>query len=221
VSLFIDDLVASFYEAGGSGDQFGDICWAPISYVYDHRELWRPVSLDTSGTVARTFQQEKAGSDAYRRRMPLSVPHLKTNEEFPVVRAKPRPVIVISPGAPDRGMKAARGARKVHQDLTIVVPAFTLANRVTGALKVPQADIDQIRLLRFPEFFYLPKEAPFDTIGVAKLTRLTSVPTAHLERCGYRLSIEPRTILRDAIGWLLFGEDGESFALYQGQLREQ
>jgi hypothetical protein len=152
--------------------------------------------------------------------MPISIPHLRTDEEFPVVRSKKRPVIVVSGGAPDRGLRKSRAAT-AYQDLSIVVPVFSLQDEATGALKLAQADIDNMRLLKYPEFFYLPRERPFTVIGAAQLARMTSVPTAYLERTSYRLAKLPRELFTDAVRWVLFREDGQTYATYQGQLRDQ
>jgi hypothetical protein len=48
--------------------------------------------------MASQFRITTAGQDAFKRTLPLHVPRLETNEEFVVVRAKVRPVILIQIG---------------------------------------------------------------------------------------------------------------------------
>jgi hypothetical protein len=58
-----------------------------------------PSTDEPTKTLAREFQLQAAGKDAFRRAYPLHVPKLETNEEFIVIRAKRRPVILMQGGS--------------------------------------------------------------------------------------------------------------------------
>jgi hypothetical protein len=53
------------------------------------RHFW-PESNEPTKTMASSFRITAAGADAFQRPLPLQVPKLEMNEEFPVIRAKKR-----------------------------------------------------------------------------------------------------------------------------------
>jgi hypothetical protein len=79
--------------------RFGQFFKTHAYYPHEHLELWRPLPdpSEPTKTIASKFQIVGAGKDAFRRGLPLHVPKLETNEEFIVVRAKERPVVLIQP----------------------------------------------------------------------------------------------------------------------------
>src|SRR5438309_11669873 len=113
MALFLEDLVDPFYETVGQTFRNlyvrGQILYTHISYSQQNRELWRPTGLDLSATAATSFRSVAAPGDAFNRSAPLHTPRLETNEEFPVVRAKRRPVILMSPATPVRPAQPVRG----------------------------------------------------------------------------------------------------------------
>src|SRR5437016_1994621 len=104
--MFIDELFATdFYTALTLGHhnpanfRFGQFFKTHAYYPHEHLEIWRPIPdpEEPTKTMASKFQMISAGKDAFRRGIPLHVPRLETNEEFLVVRAKVRPVVLIQP----------------------------------------------------------------------------------------------------------------------------
>jgi hypothetical protein len=85
---------------------FGQIFWTHAYYPHEHLELWRPIldANEPTKTIATQFQITAAGQDAFRRNIPLAAPKLETNEEFVVLRAKKRPVLLVMPEAPPFGV---------------------------------------------------------------------------------------------------------------------
>ena len=78
---------------------FGQFFFTHAYYAHENLELWRPVvdPNEPTKTIASNFRLVAAGKDAFRRSLPLHAPKLETNEEFLVVRAKRRPVLLIQP----------------------------------------------------------------------------------------------------------------------------
>jgi len=98
---FFDEIVDNFFEELGSGYRGaykrGQLFWTPVFYNKEHLELWRPKNYDNTKTYASEFIQTSSTSDAFNRQIPLYAPKLEINEEFVVVTAKRRPVILIAP----------------------------------------------------------------------------------------------------------------------------
>jgi hypothetical protein len=76
---------------------FGQIFWTHAYYPHENLELWRavPDSTEPTKTIASQFLIAPARQDAFKRGLPLHAPKLETNEEFIVIRAKVRPVVLI------------------------------------------------------------------------------------------------------------------------------
>src|SRR5258708_27196534 len=76
---------------------FGQFFKTHAYYPHENLELWRPVPdpAEPTKTIASQFRITAAGTDAFRRVLPLHAPKLETNEEFIVIRAKARPVVLI------------------------------------------------------------------------------------------------------------------------------
>src|SRR3989442_10011219 len=154
--LFLEDLVDPFYEPVGQTFRNlyvrGQILYVHFGYTQQNLELWRPTGFDPSATAATSFRIVTAPGDAFNRGAPLHTPRLETNEEFPVIRTKRRPVILMSPSTPVRHAELVRGGGRVHRPLAIVVPVFSLVNRLTNQLKYDPQFIERMRALEFPEF---------------------------------------------------------------------
>ena len=99
--MFFDEFVEPFFEE--LGDEFrttyvpGQLFETYVFYTYENLEIWRPTKYDGTQTCATEFQIVTAGGDAFRRPQPLHSPKLEAYEEFPVITAKRRPVVLIVP----------------------------------------------------------------------------------------------------------------------------
>jgi len=97
---------------------FGQLFRTHAYYPHEHLELWRPVldPTEPTKTIASQFQIVAAGKDAFRRGIPLASPKLETNEEFLVIRAKLRPVVLVMPEIPSFGVdnRGYRGRVQRH-----------------------------------------------------------------------------------------------------------
>src|SRR5262245_10808843 len=100
--MFIDEWFPdNFYKTLPLDHQrvfrFGQIFHTHAYYPHENLELWRPVfdPKEPTKTFASEFQIRSAGKDAFKRAIPLSAPKLETNEEFIVIRAKLRPVVLL------------------------------------------------------------------------------------------------------------------------------
>jgi hypothetical protein len=224
--LFLEDLVDPFYEPVGQNFRNlyvrGQILYTHIGYTQQNLELWRPTGLDPSATAATSFRTVAAPGDAFRRGAPLHTPRLETNEEFPVVRAKRRPVILMSTSTPARPAQPVRGGGRVHRPLAIVIPVFSLVNRLTGQVKYDPHFVERMRMLEFPEFLYLP---PYPGVlpvpSYARIGEAQAVYEPQLDAMDLKLGGDVLEVAQDAF-WLLVAQTyGGMLAAYREQLVNQ
>ncbi len=221
----LDDLITPFYEEVGpkykSTYQRGQIFWTHIGYTREDLHLWRPTAYDASQTAATAFQVVRAGGDAFHRAVPLQTPPLKTNEEFVAVTAKRRPVILVGPVPPDPGVRSLRHGGKIYRRLAVVVPIYSMFNRLTGELKYPLEFVEQIRVLRFPEFLFLPPCGILEVPSFARVAEMQAVYEPHLEPENVQLAPTAMEILGDQIGFLTTGRYSGTLADYREELLHQ
>jgi hypothetical protein len=194
--------------------KFGRVCWTHAYYPHEDLQFFRPVpdSTEPIRTIASKFQIESAGADAFHRRLPLEVPRLETNEEFLVVRAKKRPVIVVQPELPiSQTINRGYGGR-VHRNLCTVAQVFGLADVATRRAEFNPAFIERVRQLEYPHLMFLPERAGlFEVDSLLRLDELQSVFVAHLEPTKFALANEIESLLIDQMQFLLTQKGPNSY----------
>lgn len=208
--IFIDDLVAPYYEVLGLGYHKapvrGQIGWVPILYTHEHREIWRPQSTDQTGTIATSFIITTAGQDAHRRTTPLSSPRLTTREEFPVVRAKIRPVIVLTLPMPEISGPPGKREDRINRGLCLVAPLYSVLDPVTDVPKYGEEFVKRVRKLEYEQFSYAPESVKARIrSSIVRLDAIQAVYHANLELTPIRLSSEALSILQGQIECYLAG----------------
>lgn len=186
---------------------FGQVFWTHAYYPHENLELWRPVidPNDPTKTIATNFRIVAAGRDAFKRTIPLHVPKLETNEEFLVIRAKRRPVVLIQPEAPvavdNRGYRG-----KIQRRRCLVAQIYGLADTRTNNPEFSPSFVDRVRKMEFPQFLFLPQKAGlFDVDSLLRLDELQSVFTPHLEPSQFALSDSVTSILSGLWKFLVAG----------------
>lgn len=223
--MFIDEYCSDngFYKElpldYSSNRRFGQIFVTHAYYLHENLQFFRPVfdPTEKTKTIAELFRIEAAGQDAFSRSFPLGVPKLESNEEFLVIRAKRRPVVLLQTESPLlKGLNQGyRG--KLQRHLCLVAQIFSLVDARTGIAKFDQALVDRIRMLEFPQFMFLPKVA--GALSVDSLLRLDELQSAFANQLKpYRVALndEPAEILRQQFRLLLTGEADAAYI----QLRE-
>jgi hypothetical protein len=209
VAILLRDLVTSLYEKLGPkfrhAKVVGQLCVTPILYCYENAQIWRPCETDGTRTQASRFEIVAAGGDAYDRPLPLKTPTLSIHEEFPVVRAKRRPVVLIRVAeSADAGTSS--GSLSATRPLPMVIPLYSVEDS-TGRQKFPADFLARVQRLEFPEFFFLPADgAAVEKDSLAPLFRMTHAFDGHLEPCQWKLSDPIMQIFRGQIGFWLTGE---------------
>lgn len=208
--MFIDEWFESdFYQTLGlnyrNTFQFGQIFWTHAYYPHEHLEVWRPIfdATEPTRTIATKFRPQPAGHDAFNHSTPLSAPKLESNEEFIVLRAKKRPVILIRPEMTVSIEDSSRFRNRLSRKRCLVAQVFSIVDKYTGEAKFSPAFIDRVRRLEFPQFMFLPKKS--EVIPVDSLLRLDecqSVFTPHLEPQQYALGENLKQLLRQQLQYL-------------------
>jgi len=209
--MFIDEWFDSgFYKELPLGYHqsfsFGQFFWTHAYYPHENLELWRPVPDPNEPTrsYAAHFQIQAAGQDAFRRSFPLQAPPLKTNEEFLVLRAKRRPVVLVQPELPLPAVDNRGYRGKIERRRCTVAQIFGLADPDTETAQFSQLFVDRVRKMEFLQFMFLPQRAGlFQVDSLLRLDELQSVFTPHLEPTKFALVDSIAEILRDQMQFLI------------------
>jgi hypothetical protein len=205
---FPDDFFQKLPLGYHTHECFGQFFWTHAYYPHENLELWRPVTdpNEPTKTIASTFQIVAAGQDAFHRGIPLAVPKLETNEEFLVIRAKRRPVVIVQPEIPLPEIENRGFRGRVHRRRCLVAQVFGLAETKTGQAQFSPSFVDRVRRMEFPQFLFLPKKAGLlEVDSLLRLDELQSVFAPHLEATQYSLGDEVIKILRGQLAFLIAG----------------
>lgn len=200
---------------------FGQFFWTHAYYPHENLQLWRPVldPNEPTKTLASKFQIEPAGKDAFRRSIPLQAPKLETNEEFLVIRAKYRPVLLVRPEMPIPSAQNQGYRGKVHRPRCTVAQVFGLADPRTGEAEFSQSFVDRVRKMEYPQLMFLPKKVGlFEVDSLLRLDELQSVFTPHLNPTKFALGDGVVTVLRDQMQFLLTGLGPNQYTLLREEL---
>src|SRR5262245_10310178 len=130
--LSLDDLIPDYYLDVGpnyrNAPERGQICWTHINYAEESLMLWRPTGTDPSKTTVNSFKIENSPGDAFNRSNPLYIPPLESHEEFVVVKAKKRPVILLNPIPSEPGIRGLRQGGRIYRRICVVAPIFSLVD---------------------------------------------------------------------------------------------
>ena len=210
--MLLRDLVAAWYVKLGVNYKSVKICgqiyFTYVLYSYENSEIWRPCETDGTGTQASRFRIIAAGQDAYDRPLPLKSPHLPSNEEFPVLRAKRRPAVLIRP-AIEVDKQAAQGLPGGSKPLPMILPLYGVAD-ATGAQKYPAEFLGRVQSLEYPSYFFFPNGGPLDKDSIAPLFRMAHSFDGHLEPTQWKLSDDILRILQGQIAnWFTGTYEGD------------
>jgi hypothetical protein len=198
---------------------FGQFFKTHAYYPHENLELWRPVPdpNEPTKTIASQFQIVAAGKDAFRRNIPLASPKLETNEEFLVVRAKMRPVVLVMPETSSFGVDNRGYRGRVQRRLCLVGQAFGLVDTKTNRSEFNPSFIERVRRMEFPQLMFIPACPGFVEVdSLLRLDEFQSVFSPNLEPTQLSLGDEVAGVLRGQLQFLLTGSGPTAFT----ELRE-
>lgn len=226
--MFIDEFFGDqFYKQlplnYHSSFSFGQVFWTHAYYPHENLELWRPIPdlNEPTKTIASAFRITAAGQDAFCRTLPLHAPALETNEEFLVIRAKRRPVLLIQPEIPLNGVRNRGYRGRIQRRRCLVAQVFGLADTKTGQAQFNPSFVDRVRKMEFPQFMFLPRKTGLLHVdSLLRLDELQSVFTPHLDATRYSLGDDLTEILQGQIAYLLVGARESNYTELREMLLE-
>jgi hypothetical protein len=219
VETFIDEVFVDFFDSIGSNFrqsfQVGQFFWTHVYFAEEQLQFWRPKDYDETETSASEFCIHASYRDAFNRSRPLVVPQLKVDEEFIVVRAKKRPVILLSPVPGKIDIRGIRRGGKINKNQCVVAPLFSVHD-AEGNAKYPIDYVDRVRRMEFPNLFFVP-EKPVRGIrhSICHLDCLqTSFPN-HLDPLDLCLSSDVLQVLKGQLRLFLTQEYRGDYSEYR------
>ncbi len=210
----LHELIKPFYVK--LGDDYrtklvvGQICIISVLYTYENRQVWRPVGLDNSGTSATFFKIEAEPGDAYKSGTLLHTPRLEAYEEFPVVRAKRRPVIVLVPKQDEINLKEHGGMMRVNKKFVSVAPCYGVVNE-HDECKTDKSFLERVSNLEFPHFMFLPRDVCVPKDSLLRLDSIHHTFYPHLEPKQYALAPDIVKILLGQLERIFGTGNGDAY----------
>jgi hypothetical protein len=154
------------------------------------------------------FSSVPKPGNAYKEAKVIQSPRLDAYEEFPVIRGKQRPVVILAPDLPLIGVKPDR--MKLDKHLCLIAPSYSVVDPM-GKSKLDSNVLDRIRTLEFPHFLFLPKTAVLANDSLLRLDSLTNTYRAHLEPTQWSLAPDVWEIVYGQLDFIFSGVFGGSF----------
>lgn len=217
---FLDEVFDPYYVPIGSGYRssylFGQFFWTHRLYTLENLEFWRPVDYDETKTSATQFHITPSTKDAFNRPTPLHTPKLDVDEEFVVLRAKIRPVILITPAPKRITLQQIRGGGRVHRNLAVVAPLYSVEAK-DGKAKFSIDLIDRIRSLEFPHFFFCPHH-PLIRNSICRLDSIQTSFLGHLKPLDLRLCDDVLEVFKGQLEHYMTGRYEGDYQIYRESL---
>lgn len=222
----VDNLIDPFFEGVGKGFRAafgrGQIYWTHTYYPHEHLEVWRPKTIDVSSGTASGFDPTSSARDMFRRSVPLFNPRLTTSEEFLLIRAKRRPVVLLADVPPALGITKLRTGGVIERHLAICAPLYSIDHKDTSQPKFPPEFIDRLRLAEYPHFFYTPPHPLLQgRRSFLRLDSLQSMFRANLGAVDLKLTPEALALLDSQCAAYMHKKDDGVYAEYRKQLLNQ
>jgi hypothetical protein len=222
--VFLHQLIEDFYTKLGldyrANLRAHQFAWAPVLYSYENAEIWRPSQYDGSQTNATDFRPVARPGDAYQTATTIHTPRLEAYEEFPVVRAKMRPVLLLVPAPAPIAAQELRGGGRVNRHLCLVAPCYSVVDRM-GKAKFSAAFLERVCRLEFSQFFFMPKCAFLSNDSLCRLDSIQHVFHNQLDPIQWSLSGEISKIVNGQLKFLFTGDYGGDYQTARDILQEK
>lgn len=180
----------------------GRVCWVPSLYLVETVVGLTVRYADPGYERDILFELvSETENPALFNHDPLKHPPLRKNEAFLAVKAKRRPVIVLS--RPTVKRSAASGVDHDFPQCFIVAPLYTF-----GDAEEPysQEFIERVKAMEYDEFLYIPKSDEFDIEeSFVRFDRVQSVAKRNIRLESTMLTDDAFDLLKDWIRYYLAG----------------
>ncbi len=196
----INEIVDEYFESvplAEKGERaFGTVFWAKAYYPHQLLEIWRPSDANTGiATFAKHFEIVNPNDCDGFKSVVLASPKLELEEEFVVIKAKPRPVVVLIPKVDIPVAKIPAGMT-IARPFALVAQIFSIQEKYSGESKLPADFLSDIQHLKYPQLMFLPKGGPLQTDSLLRLDECQSNFSQSLEPTGFRFSSDIKELLR-------------------------
>jgi hypothetical protein len=230
--MYIDEFFKKegFYESipatEQTGYEFGSIFRTHGYYPFENLQVWEEVPdlSEKTKTFASQFRVKAISKENFgkTRSYPLTVPHIESNEEFLVIRAKVRPVVLLLPEYPIEIKQPKAYGGKIYRRRCLIGQVFSLADTRTNEAKFSTEFVNRVRELEYPQLMFLPAETGlFSVPSLLRLDECQSVFTPHLTPSKFRLKKDIQSILRSQISYLLGTNDGNYYTEHRNLLKSE
>jgi len=219
---YIDEALSPFFTKVGIEFRRsflrGQVYWTHTLYSQENLEFWRPKDYDDETKTAATyFTLTSSSLDAFRRKAPLYIPKLEIDEEFIAVRAKRRPVILIAPAPVQIDIKPIRGGGKIHRNLCIVAPLYSVEDK-EGNAKYPLDFVNRTRMMEFPNLLFVPSSTGILRNSICRLDSIQTTFVPHLEAVDLRLVDEVVKVFLGQVEFYMTGSYRGDYQVYRESL---
>ena len=207
----LPDLFGTWYERSDEESLGpGHICWALVPFLLEGRPQFVHFDYDAANRgepVQCSIGPQK--QDTFNHRPVVPAPYtLEASEALVVLRAKRRPVILLS-----EPLQFVGRLRKDFPPSVVACPIYSFKDH-----HIPEFR-SRVIALEYPSVFYVPDGRDFPE-GFVRFDRVIMLPTGYLQKSGVRLASEALALLREHFWWFLTGIQGEELKALRSLIQE-
>lgn len=207
-----EELISRYYESATTQEQNGyergQIYWAPSLFIEHELKAFYPRGQPPWGTEP-TLWEIRREDDSTFEHPPLRRPELRADEAFVVLKAKRRPVIIMS--SHPEVWTYRSGQRR--EEVFLVIPMFSFEED-------PVEFKLRMKALSYRELFYLAEDAVLGMEeGFARFDRSHVVAKKWLRRRGVRLSADALDVMTEWFNFFLTGKASDFIIEYRNDLQ--
>jgi len=208
-----EELISRYYESATTQEQNryerGQIYWAPSLFIERELKVLYPRGEPPWGTEP-TLWEIRPEDDSTFQHQPLRRPELRADEAFVVLKAKRRPVIIMS--SHPEVWTYRSGQRR--EEVFLVIPMFSFEEEDPVEFKL------RMKALSYRELFYLPEDAVLGMEeGFARFDRCHVVPKKWLRRRRVTLSADALDLMTEWFNFFLTGKASDFIIEYRNDLQ--
>jgi len=212
------DLVSQYYLKATSREQNqytrGQMYWCPCLYFDQELRILHPRGFDPYDRLPPIWETKRIDPRAFNDQphKPLLKPKLGADEEFVVLTAKKRPVVLLSSQSEPWRYRSG----KAREECFLVAPLYSFEDSDPIAWKL------KIRALAYRELFYLPADDNLAVEeGFIRFDRAHVVPKRWLGRMHVCLHPDALLILTTWFQFYLTGTVEDFYLEYRANLLQR
>lgn len=217
--MFVEELLTAYYEKKITAEyEFGDLYFTETYFPHENAEFFRPIAFQDNKTATHATRFQIQTSKPFQHSHPLADPPLRIGEEFIVVRAKVRPVVLLQPHIVIDDIDTTGYKSPLYRKQSLVAQVFSVQHSDTGQLKFPNTFLERIKELEYPHLFFLPKCDALPVDSILRLDACQSVFTNRLGTTGVALHTSANELLTSQFQSVITGEPCGYYQLFREEI---